>query len=238
MEVESKPLCPLKIGKMATAQPRCFPERGVAMVEAALTLAIIMACVFAIVEVSRFFLVEGALSRASQAAMNHAQKAAGFDVDLRNCSSLAARPCSDVAAVRQSLERLVHADTVAVLPNRINGGSNSRFMRFQHFYFRSNGAGGLVADVAPEPNGLDVLALRPGDAARILREDGTPTTYILCHQQILPPAGLVACSNSSATGARAMLPEDTMTGLLSTYPIEVRAEGAFTMIVPFDRIIR
>ncbi|MBX7137790.1 MAG: pilus assembly protein [Oligoflexia bacterium] len=201
------------MGNFSRFDPTQFRIRaaGVSTVETAFVLPLLLALVFVIIDLSRYFGVQGVSSQGAQRGIDLAIKTVNLEGSSTDPDFVRART--------RVIEEAAKLPAASLVRNWTALGSGARFVGFSGYSVKHSETSAVVQeDVA-------AILLRPGDEC-VSDKAGT----LHCHPTVCPPAN-AACL-ALHPGARAMTASDTIENLLQSDPLVIEMPVVYRSLLP------
>jgi len=214
--------------------------RGASMIEAALSLPILLFFVLFIIDLGRYFFVFLILNYAAYSAVDFSTKLR-FESDISaSCQCSTAQPDSDVCcSYQENLRRVMEKalSTANLVASSSNDASKARLQSFEHYNSSDySGYMTLGAGVIESPPAIyDVAILRPGEKVRrhYPLPSGTHEEFVSHSTRGFPED----VANPQA-GLGWPQGSESWLGVLAAHPLEVRLEVLFQPVTPLFPSVR
>lgn len=185
---------------------------GATMLECAMILPLLLVLIFIILELSRYWAVQGLINQGAQRGLNLAVKVVNLQFEYDNSSSEAWQNYQNFLKVRQTvIEEAESLPSAAFVKGHDSTGA-ARFVGFEGY---------------PVPNGsatVNAALLRPGECV----DDQLGVRH--CHPTLCPPNE--PDSPSCPASTRRRVGGTSMETLLETYPVVIVMPVEFKSLVP------
>jgi len=187
------------------------------MLEAILVIPLLFALIFVIIDLSRYWGVQGVVNQGAQRGLDLAIKTSNLDFPLNSTDPSFIKARCDVI---QQAEKIARGTFVG------DWSETSKSAHFVGFDNLPPCAGGST------PITVNAILLRPGECrtARAVPDRGIAAT-LYCHPTVCPPVG-----QNCNSGARRWSSSDSMANLLKSEPLVVIMPATFKALLPIPAL--